>query len=217
MSLTVVGTTGTDTEVETTRAERATRHSRGNGYVLSTLSGTMAAALGANAYLAVMQYASQAQRIARIERIRVGYVTISALTAPVLASRRIIALRGTDNMGATLTGGTFVAAPGKKDSTNPASYFDIQRGGVMRVSTTAGLTPSMAIEAETLWTSEAEVRQGAIGVSGLTEMIQPQGDISPFILNPGDAMILQTGSAWGAAGTWQFFLHVEWTETERDR
>lgn len=214
MSFKIKGSAGVDAEVETTRALRVTPLNRGPGYAVSTLTGTMTAGLGLDSTIFAMRLNPTATVVAYIERVRITYVTITGLTAANLASRRLEVRRAS---AAAASGGTAIATVPAKDSTSATSQFNSANGGDVRVATTGALTVGgISFETVPLLTNEGCVNAGTAGQwSGVMEWRQPPGEVSPFVLNAGELLVVRNALAWDAAGTWQALFTVEWSETTK--
>lgn len=179
---------------------------RGDSYLIGAQTGTIAAALAANATVFGMRLDPGTTNRAYIDRLKVDWTTIVAFTTPVTAGRRLALFRGS---GAATTGGTSLAEMVRGVSTAPASQFDVSEGGDVRVATT-----------------------GALGVTGITFEAQPAAIMSlahvgaagnyvhyefeleaPIVLEPGQIFVVRNGSAaMDAAGTWQLGVNVRWFE-----
>jgi hypothetical protein len=201
----------TEARVEATRATRFAMVPRvGANYAMSSVTGTIAAALGANStiYAQRMNPAAGAT-LAFIERIRVQYTTIVAFTTPITAGRRLALYRGS---GAAASGGTALATAAQKDSTGATSQCNSGNGGDTRIATTAALTVTgITYEAQEFRTLTL-VHVGAAG--GFIEMLWEfhATENAPLILQPGQLIGLRNPAAMDAGGTWQLGINIDWYE-----
>ena len=76
----------------------------GEHYSIAAQSGTIAAALAANASVFAMRLDPGTTRIAHIERIKIQFTTIVAFTVPVTAGRRLAVYRGSGAAAAESAG-----------------------------------------------------------------------------------------------------------------
>lgn len=178
-----------------------------NNYSVANITGTIAAALGANsAVFAMRNDPGAGARIAHIERLKLQFTAIVAFTVPLTAGRRLALFRGS---GAAATGGTAIATAVRHDSTNgSASEFDTVNGGDMRIATTGALTVTgITFDADPLAVAML-VHVGAAGAHYEMTWEFP----NPLTLQPGQLLALRVPQAMDAAGTWQLSVNVEWYE-----
>lgn len=211
MGVGIITDPGTGARVDTTRGLRSTAVPRTTlNYAVSSITGTIAAALGAgSAIYAHRLDPSAGSLLAYIERIRVQYTTIVAFTTPVTASRRLALYRGS---GAAASGGTAIAAAAQKDSTSAASECNSAQGGDMRIATTGALTVTgITFEAQEFRTMPL-VHVGAAG--GFYDLLWEfhATENAPLILQPGQLFAIRNPAAMDAAGTWQLSVNVDWYE-----
>ena len=118
------------------KASRVVLAGRGEAFSISSITGTVAAALGANSSVFAMRLDPGSPLLAFIERIRLQYTTIVAYTTPVTANRRLAVYRGS---GAAASGGTALSTAAQKNSTSSPSECNSAQGGDIRISTTGAL------------------------------------------------------------------------------
>lgn len=181
---------------------------RGRSYSVSSVTGTIAAALAAGSTVFAARLDPAAGLAAYLTKIRLRFTTIAAFTVPVTAGRRLALYRGT---GAATTGGTALAAAAKKDTNDVASKFNAA-GGDMRVATTAAL----GVAGITFETQEFRTMAlTAVGAAGATleEIYEfdAQGG-SPIVFRPGELLAVRNPAAMDAGGTWQLDVDVDWYE-----
>lgn len=185
---------------------------RGNVFVASSVTGTIAAALGANSSVFAMRLDPSAGNInAYIKRIRCIWTTIVAFTTPVTAGRRLAIYRGS---GAAASGGTAIAAATKLDSLSAASEFDSAQGGDIRIASTGALTVT-GITFET--TELATMPLTHVGAAGnYHDYIFEFGEnnSAPIHVQAGQVIAIRNPVAMDAAGTWQLAVQVEWFEED---
>lgn len=206
--MSVIITDGTTTARVDNRGLRTSLIPRGNAYSVSSVTGTIGAALAANASVFAMRLDPGSAVLAYIERIRIMYTTIVAYTTPVTAGRRLALFRGSL---AAASGGTALGAVAK-DSTSSPSECDAAQGGDIRISTTAALTVTgITFEANPIRTMTL-VHVGAAGafVEELWEFHASEN--APVVLQPGQLIAVRNPAAMDAAGTWQAGINVDWHE-----
>lgn len=191
-------------------AGRVTLVQRGNGYSLGAMTGTMAAALAANAAVFAMRYDPGAGSLrAFVEVLTLEFTTIVAFTTPVTAGRRLAVYRAS---GANTSGGTAITEMPRLLSTDPASQFDTAEGGDVRIASTGALTVTgVTFEAQPF----AFMFLTHVGAAGAyaTARFEADSGHGPLILEPGQLLVVRNGpSAMDAAGTWQLNVNAQWRE-----
>lgn len=195
--------------VEAAGAQRVTIGIVGDRYSQANVTGTMAAALAANAAVYAMRSNPGTTKKIRIHRIRLQWTTVVAFTTPVTAGRRLAIFRG---VGAAAAAGTAIGVTSERDSLSPASQCDTAQGGDQRISATAALTVTgITFEASPLKVMPLS-HVGAAGAFFEEEFEFDDDAGGPLILNPGELMAIRAGAAMDAAGTWQLAVSVDWTE-----
>ena len=201
--------------IEAGGAVRVTTGIIGNRYSQGNVTGTITAALAANAAVYAMRSNPGTTEKVRIHRVRLQFTTIVAFTTPVVAGRRLAIFRG---VGAGAAGGTEiggVAAPtSERDSLNAPSQCDTAQGGSQRISTTGALTVAGITFEPAPFKVMSLSHVGAAGAY-FEQVIEFDDDTGgPLILNPGELMAIRSPVAMDAGGTWQLAVNVDWTEID---
>lgn len=195
--------------IEDNKAGRAVVLPRGEGYSVSTITGTMAAALAVNSTVFAMRLNPGSPVAAYITRLAISWATIAAFTVPVTAGRRLSVFRGA---GAAASGGTAIANPFKKDSQVANSQFRSTAGGDIRVSTTAALTATgITYEVEEKFVVHL-VGSGAAGNTKNADYVGDAAQAWPILLRPGELLAVRNPAAMDAGGTWQMAVDIDWYE-----
>lgn len=191
------------------RALRTVTVPRGVGFVASGLTGTIAAALGANSSVFALRLSASSPVRAFVDRITLQFSTIVAFTTPVTAGRRLAVYRGAGT--AAPSGGTAIAAAPQKHSASAQSYCNAAMGGDIRVAATAGLTMTgVTLESNPVAAMDL-VHVGAAG--GFRDMVFDfSADKHELVLEPGQVLAIVNPNAMDAAGTWQLTAGVQWRE-----
>ena len=206
------GTTGNIMEVTSEKSALVSLQQRGNAFSLSSITGTIAAALGANSSIFAMRFDPGAgNKKAYIERIRITFTCIVAFTVPLTAGRRLAIYRGS---GAAASGGTALATVAKKHSISADSEIEAAQGGDARIATTGALT----ITGITFETNDfATMSLVHVGNAGnfLEEIFEfSAAESAPIVLEPGQVMAIRNPAAMDAAGTWQASVRIDWYEED---
>ena len=182
---------------------------RGTGFTVSSVTGTVAAALAQNSSVFAMRLDPSAGKNAYIERIRLSYTTIVAYTTPVTANRRLALFRGS---GAAASNGTEITEATKKLASSIDSEFNSALGGDMRIATTGALTVTgITYETNPIRTMSL-VHVGSAGNVYDRVFEFGNGETSPLVLEPGQLLAVRNPVAMDAAGTWQLAVDVDWYE-----
>lgn len=180
-------------------------------YQISTVTGTMAAALAANSVVFSMRNAttSTADQMLHIQRIRLRYTTIVAYTTPITAGRRLEIIRGSA-ASAAYTGGTAITNATKKVTTGIASQADAANGGDIRIATTGALTAPATITIDNYpFTAITLTHVGTAGASqDLVAEFSGAND-QPIELGAGEFLLIRNPVAMDAAGTWQLSVEID--------
>ena len=203
--------TSTDATVENKKLFTSVM-ARGDGqYAVSGITGTIAAALGANSSVFCMRYDPAAgAKILVVDRIKLMFTTIVAFTTPVTAGRRLALFRGN---GAASSGGAQLVCTNAQKST---SYADTElttaNGGDCRIATTGALTVTgITFETDPFRTMTL-VHVGAAGAYVEATWEFSAHECAPLILQPGQCLAIRNPAAMDAAGTWQLGVNVDWYE-----
>ena len=195
--------------IESGGAMRTTVGIVGDRYSQGNVTGTVAAALAANASVYAMRCNPGSSKLVRIHRVRLQWTTIVAFTTPVTAGRRLAIFRG---VGAAASGGTALGVTSERDSNSPASQCDSAQGGDQRIASTGALTVTgITFEASPLKTMSL-THVGAAGAYAEAVFEFDDDTGGPLILRPGELMAIRNPAAMDAAGTWQLAVNVDWTE-----
>ena len=202
------------TEVTTNKSALVSLQQRGDAYCISSITGTIAAALAANASVFAMRLSPTSTKVAYIERVRIQFTSIVAFTVPITAGRRLAIFRGA---GASTSGGTSLPTMVKKNTTTAnLSNFDVVNSGDVRISTTGALTVTgITFEAEPISTMTL-VHCGAAGAFYETVFELSATESAPLVLNAGQLLAIRSPRAMDAAGTWQMGIRVDWYEENTD-
>lgn len=204
-------TTANILEVEANKAARTCVLPRGTGYAINATTGTMAAALTANAAFFAMRSNPSGDIACFIDRIRLQFTTIVAFTTPVTATRRIVLTRGTIT-GVALAAGTQITTIAKKSSLDADdSRCQPSIGGDCRISTTGALTTTGVTYEGADIAAALLIHAGAAG--GFADVIWEFSESAPLILQPGELIAIRNGvNNMDAAGTWVGNVQVQWRE-----
>jgi len=186
--------------------------SPGFGYGVSSVTGTMAAALAANSSIFAMRLSPSTTKKAYIQKIRIDFTTIVAFTTPLTAGRRLALFRG---MGAATSGGTAIACTNaQKSSTYADSQFTAANGGDMRIASTGLLTVTgITFETDPIKTLPlTHVGNAGNFIERVWEFHENESE--PVVLTPGQLLAIRNPVAMDAAGTWQATIQAEWYERD---
>lgn len=199
-------------EVTTKKSALVSQQQRGTAFAVSSVTGTIAAALGANSSVFAMRFdPSAGNKKAYIERIRVGFTTIVAFTTPVTAGRRLAVYRGS---GAAASGGTAITTVAKKHSVSADSEFETAQGGDIRIASTGALTATGITFESNEFATIPLVHVGAAGNFYETILEFNAHESAPIVLDPGQLIAIRNPAAMDAAGTWQMAIRVDWYEED---
>jgi hypothetical protein len=183
-------------------------------YRLSMGSGTMAAALAANAEIFQFRW-PDATRLAVVTRIAISAGANVAATAAAITSLRATAARswtaaGSGGTRATLTGNNAKL----RTSMGTSLVADIG------CSTTAGLTAgTKTLDNQDLGGVQLGIGTGAITTSlslnllPVTELLNiDASNDHPLVLAQNEGFVIRSGIIFPAAMTWAFTVNVSWAE-----
>lgn len=191
------------------KAGRTVQVPRGQAYSVSEVTGTIGAALAANASVFCMRLDPGSTYRAFVDAIELRYTTIVAYTTPVTVGRRLAIFRGS---GAAASGGTAVATLAPKSTAYAASEFDAASGGDVRIATTGALTVTgITFETAPLAVMTL-VHVGAAGAYTEAEFHFSAMDGAPIQLEPGQLLVVRAPQLFDAAGTWHLGVEVHWRE-----
>lgn len=191
----------------TRKALRVSLNSRGAGFFVTGITGTMAAALGANSAIFTQRLDPSAAGAvcAFIDRIRLTWTTIVAFTTPITAGRRLALFRGSATPN---SGGTGLVSVRAHNTFSNLSECDTARSGDIRIATTAALGGSPSFESDPFRT----VALTHVGTAGA--YFEKEFEFTPgeLVLDPGELISVRNPVAMDAAGTWQLTVDVSWRE-----
>lgn len=184
---------------------------RGAGHVISVVTGTMAAALGANSPVFAMRLDPAAGDLrAWIDRITLQWTCLVAFGTPITVGRQLALYRGS---GAATTGGASVAGSAQKHSAASQSEFNLATGGDIRIATTAAL-----VDAGITWETNPLGRMGLVhrGNAGdfMEQVFDFAADHHEVILEPGQLLGIRNPQAMDATGTWELHVEVQYREAK---
>ena len=188
----------------------------GGAYRIGPTSGTMAAALAANAEMFQFRYVTAASRIALVYKVSLSIGANVAATAAAIVALKLTIARAWTAAG---TGGTRIALTTNNAKLRTAySTSEVNDAGI---ATTAGLTAGT----KTLDTIDQGGVSIGIGTGAITTaanlIILPNTPLfdadgegqSPIVLANQEGFIIRNGTViWPAAMTWHFTVSVLWLE-----
>lgn len=187
----------------------------GGIYRLGAVSGTMAAALAANAELFQFRYVTAASRLALVYKVSVSAGANVAATAAGLVAFRMCAARGWSAAG---SGGTRLTLSGDNAQLRTSmATTEVNDAGI---STTAGLTAgTKTLDTTDLGAVAVGIGTGAITVSANLNLLPdtplfqtPIEGGHPLVLANQEGFVVRSGPAWPASMTWHFAVNVLWAE-----
>lgn len=182
----------------------------GSHYVVANKTGTIAAALAANAAVFAMRLNPSYGGKAYIEVLKIRFTTIVAYTTAITQTRELVVVRGA---GAASSGGTAIAAASTKDSDYGASNFNSAVGGDIRIATTGALTVTgITFDA----TNQAQMSLVHVGAAGAfyEQTWEWSNRAHALEIKPGELLAIRNGAAaMDAAGTWAISIEVQWRES----
>lgn len=204
--------TGNLAEVTTKKSALVSIQQRGNAFSVSSITGTINAALAANSAIFAMRFdAGAGNKKAYVERIRIAHTTIVAYTTPLTAGRRLAVYRGS---GANASGGTAIATIAKKHSASADSEFETAQGGDVRIATTGALTVTGITFETNEFATMPLVHAGAAGAFFEQLFEFNANESAPIVLEPGQLLAIRNPQAMDAAGTWQAAVRIDWYEED---
>jgi hypothetical protein len=187
----------------------------GGAYRLGTVSGTMAAALAANAEIFQFRYVTAASRVALVYKVSIAAGANVAAGAAAITSFRMTAARSWTAAG---TGGTRLNLTG--DNVNLRTSYTTSEVNDAGISTTAGLTAgTKTLDTTDLSSVSIGIGTGAIttGVAlsllPLTNLFDADGEGQhPLVLANQEGFIIRSGIIFPITMTWAFSVNVLWLE-----
>jgi hypothetical protein len=220
MAIQIQGNGGTVAEVDGTtwRAQRVTIRPADHGslgaYAIGATSGTMAAALTANAEIFQFRW-PDASNLCLIHRVQFSAGLNVAATAAGLFSVRMTAARSWSAAG---SGGTRLTMTGNNGKLRTSAGTSLVND--IGISTTAGLTAgTKTLDTPDICTIATGIGTGAITTAANLNLI-PLSDMfdssenfyHPIVLAQNEGFVLRTGAAAPATMTWHFSVNVVWQE-----
>jgi hypothetical protein len=191
----------------------------GGAFRLSMVSGTMAAALAANAELFQFRFVTGASRVALVHGISISAsANVAATAAAILSFNATIARAWT----AAGSGGTRAVLTGnfqKLDTSHTTS--EVSDAGI---STTTGLTAgTKTLDTQNIGSVAFSLLTGAITVAtqgNFCPKTNLLGDFTgslayPLVLRNQEGFVVRNGAvAFPAGATWNFAIDVAWSEVQ---
>jgi len=187
----------------------------GGFYRVAAVSGTMAAALGANSEIFQFRYVTAASRIALVYKISISAGALAAATAAGLVAFRLTAARAWTVAG---TGGTRLSLTGDNAQLRTAmATSEVNDAGI---STTGALTAgTKTLDGVDMAAVATGIGTGAITTTPsltllpISALFDADGEGQhPLVLANQEGFIVRSGSAWPATMTWHFAVNVLWAE-----
>lgn len=188
----------------------------GGGYRLSMVSGTIAAAVAANAELFQFRYLTGAARVCLVHGISVSAGANVAATAAALLSLRATIAR---NWTADGTGGTAAVLTGNLQKLRTS--FATSEVSSARMSTTAALgAGTKTLDTQDIGGVSYGVATGALTTAPTFTLIPKTnllGDFAgslafPLVLAHQEGFVIRTGIINPATMTWALTVDVAWSE-----
>lgn len=187
----------------------------GGAYRIGAVSGTMAAALGANSEIFQFRYVTAVARLALVYKVSISAGMNVAATAAALAAFRLTVARGWSGVG---SGGTRIVLTG--DNVNLRTSLATSEVNDAGISTTAALTAgTKTLDSTDLGAIAQGIGTGAITTSPtlpiipMTPLFDADGEGQyPLVLANQEGFVIRTGNAMPAAMTWHFAVNVLWLE-----
>lgn len=187
----------------------------GGAFRLGALSGTMAAALGANSEIFQFRYVTAAGRVALIYKVSISAGMNVAATLAGLAAFRMTVARAWTVAG---SGGTRLTFTG--DNINLRTSLAASEVNDAGISTTGALTAgTKTLDATDLSAVAQGIGAGAITVSPTlpiipqTALFDADGEGQyPLVLANQEGFVIRIGAAMPATMTWHFAVNVLWLE-----
>lgn len=185
-------------------------------YRLAATSGTIAAALAANAQLFTWRW-TDATRLCVISRVKLSFQALTVFTAGTVTDFGFDMFKATSVSAGG--GGTAITAFSKMRSSMSASLLGATD---VRIATTAALTALTTLDGSAIaqsigdpnltnpagGTEEARVSDPTL----LFEADMSRGD-HPLVLSQNEGFVLRNRTVWPAAGTGIVQVEVAWCET----
>lgn len=190
----------------------------GGGFKLSTVSGTMAAALAANSEIFQFRFVTGASRVALVHNVSISAGANVAASAAALNSFRMAVARGWTVAG---SGGTRAVLTGNFQKLD--TQFATSEVNDLGIATTAALTVgTKTLDTQDIGGVSFGIGTGAITTSNNLNFLpktflfnQSEGNLSfPLILRHEEGFVVRSGIIMPAAMTWAFTIDVAWSEVQ---
>lgn len=220
MGIQVIGNGGTVAEVDGTtfRALRTTGRPMDYGslgfYRVSAVSGTMAAALGANSEIFQFRW-PDATKLAIVTRIAISAGANVAATAAALCSFRVTTARSWSAAG---SGGTRLTMTGNNQKLRTSMGTSLVND--IGIATTGALTAgTKTLDAQDVGGVSFGIGTGAIttalnlNIIPMTELLNiDASNDHPLVLTQNEGFVIRSGIIFPATMTWAFTVNVSWAE-----
>jgi hypothetical protein len=219
LAIAVIGNGGVVADVDAnTRALRVTARAVNYGalgmYRFGAGSGTMAAALAANAELCQFRWAD-GTNIALVHRVSISAGAVAAAGAAALVGFNLFVARNWTTNGSGGTRFSFAGNTNKLRATMGSSLVND-----IGLSTTTGLGGgTRTFDAQPIGSVRMGIGTGAITTSmqktllPLTHLYNADGEgYAPIILAQNEGFIVRNHVIWPTLMTWQFSVNVLWAE-----
>lgn len=220
MGIQVIGNGGTVAEVDGTtfRALRTTGRPMDYGalgfYRVSSVSGTMAAALAANSEIFQFRW-PDATKLAIVTRIAISAGANVAATAAALCSFRVTAARSWSVAG---SGGTRLTMTGNNQKLRTSMGTSLVND--IGIATTGALTAgTKTLDAQDVGGVSFGIGTGAIttalnlNIIPMTELLNiDASNDHPLVLAQNEGFVIRSGIIFPATMTWAFTVNISWAE-----
>lgn len=190
----------------------------GGAFRLSMTSGTMAAALAANAEIFQFRFTTAANRVCLVHGISISAGANVAATAAAITSLRATVARSWSAVGSGGTRATMTTSNQKLRTSHATSEVND-----IGIATTAGLTAgTKTLDAQDIGSVALGIGTGAITVS-VPLVLLPKtnllGDFAgsmafPLVLANNEGFVVRSGVIFPATMTWNFTVDVAWSEVQ---
>jgi hypothetical protein len=193
----------------------------GGHYQFAKRTGTMAAALAANAVVFSFRWGSSTH-LAVIEKIRLYFQPLAVYTAHQEITFEAYVARSFTASHTGGTAGTFTGNNGKTRTSHPTSQ--IATNGDVRISSTAALAGgTLTIDADPfdIGLGSPNIVNAAAGTAYpaynrpvLEHIKTVASGEHPIILAQNEGIVIRNAVAWGAAGTAVLSVEIVWAEVQ---
>ncbi len=190
----------------------------GGAYRLSMVSGTMAAALGANSEIFQFRYTTAVGRVCLVHGISISAGANVAATAAAITSLRATIARAWTVAGSGGTRATMINSNQKLRTAHATSEV-----ADIGCATTGALTVgTKTLDAQDIGSVALGLGTGAITTAvnlNLCQKTNLLGDFAgsqafPLVLANQEGFVIRTGIVFPATMTWNFSVDVAWSEVQ---